>query len=82
MGSSMKRDIPADARQLGFFRRAQVEEFTGRSRSAIYRDMMKGRFPRPVRLGAQSVGWRVADILEWAEDPMGWAAKHTERQVQ
>lgn len=48
-------------------RRRQVETLTGLSRSSIYREIEHGRFPRPVRLTAQSVGWREADIVAWLE---------------
>lgn len=48
-------------------RRRQVEDLTGLSRSSIYREIEYGRFPRPVRLTAQSVGWRETDIDQWLE---------------
>ena len=34
----------------------QVEDATGESRSTIYKRISEGAFPRPVKLGAKSVG--------------------------
>ena len=47
-------------------RREEVEERFGVSRSWIYSEMRAGRFPEPVRIGARSVRWRVADLDEWS----------------
>ncbi len=46
-------------------RRHEVERETGRSRSAIYRDMAEGSFPRPLRIGKRAVGWRASAIEAW-----------------
>lgn len=43
-------------------RRAEIESETGLSRSTIHQRIKAGTFPKPVHLGARSVGWRVADI--------------------
>ena len=48
-------------------RRREVEEITGVSRSAIYRLMHNGEFPRPVRVGTAAVRWRASDIAAWLE---------------
>ena len=48
-------------------RRRQVEEITGMSRSAIYKRMQEGEFPRPVRIGPTAVRWRTGDIAAWVE---------------
>lgn len=62
-------------------RRRQVEEITGMSRSSIYKMMLEGDFPRPVRVGPMAVRWRASDIAAWMEsrpvargefDPPGW----------
>ncbi len=44
-----------------------VCEVTGLSRSTVYRLVSDGGFPKPVRLGPQSVGWRVSEVDEWLE---------------
>lgn len=38
---------------------------TGRARSTLYADIQQGTFPRPVRLGARSVGWYASEIDDW-----------------
>ena len=48
-------------------RRPEVEVVTGLSRASIYAKMQKGEFPAPVRLGSNSVAWRVADIEDWID---------------
>jgi len=35
----------------------QVIELTGRSKSRIYADIAKGKFPAPVKIGAKAVAW-------------------------
>jgi prophage regulatory protein len=46
----------------------QLIDRTKVSRAAIYAMMARGEFPRPVRLGRRSVGWRVEDIDAWIAD--------------
>jgi prophage regulatory protein len=46
-------------------RRDAVERATGLPRSTIYELMTKGLFPRPIRLGARSVGWLENEIQSW-----------------
>lgn len=44
-----------------------VIALTGLSRSTIYAYMKANNFPKSVALGARSVGWLEADIVEWIE---------------
>lgn len=46
-------------------RRPEVERRTGKSRSSIYDDIKKGKFPAPVRVGQRAVAWRESDIIRW-----------------
>ena len=46
-------------------RRPIVETDTGLSRSGIYALMAKNEFPKPVRLGPQSVAWRQSEVQAW-----------------
>ncbi|WP_250483047.1 AlpA family transcriptional regulator [Caballeronia sp. GaOx3] len=55
-------------------RRAEVESATGLSRSTIYQRIKAGTFPKPVHLGARSVGWRVADIDAFLSSPADYTA--------
>ena len=45
----------------------EVMTRTGLSRSTIYLRISQGIFPKPVSLGARSVGWVEAEIQEWLE---------------
>ena len=45
----------------------EVARLTGLSKGTIHRRYREGTFPRPLRLGAQSIGWRCEEILEWLE---------------
>lgn len=56
-------------------RRKQVEQTIGLSRSTIYYMMSNGEFPRPIKLGARSVGWNKADVEKWLGDRMGQSAQ-------
>ena len=48
-------------------RREDVERVTGLPRSTIYDMMSKGTFPKPIRLGARSVGWIESEIAQWLQ---------------
>lgn len=46
----------------------EVQAVTGLSRSTIYAEIAKGKFPKQVKLtGVRSVGWRASAIAEWIE---------------
>lgn len=47
------------------YRRTEVEQITGLSRSTIYDLMSKDAFPRPVRVTARAVRWPESKITEW-----------------
>ena len=51
--------------KISILRRRQVETKTGLSRSTIYLFMDEGKFPRPIHLGARSVGWVASEVEEW-----------------
>jgi prophage regulatory protein len=48
-------------------RRPEVETRCGLARSTIYDWIKAGAFPKPVRLGQRSVGWRESEIRAWIE---------------
>jgi len=50
-----------------YLRRREVEDLTGLSRSAIYRRIDAGTFPRPVKLSPQCVRWRETDVTAWQQ---------------
>lgn len=41
---------------------ATLTKLACRSRASIYRDVAAGRLAKPVRVGLQSVRWRVVDV--------------------
>lgn len=45
----------------------EVKEITGKSRSAIYADMVIGTFPQSILIGARSVAWAASDIAAWVK---------------
>lgn len=46
----------------------EVKEMTGLSRSTIYAEIAKGRFPKQIQLtGARSVGWHESAVAQWVE---------------
>ena len=49
------------------YRRADVENITGLSRSTIYAMIADSTFPKPIKLGKRAVGWREADIAAWLD---------------
>ncbi len=48
-------------------RMAEVMRLTGLSKSTIHRRYRAGTFPRPLRLGPQSIGWLREELVEWLE---------------
>ena len=41
-----------------------IQEWVGKSRVQIYRDVKAGNFPAPIELGPNSVGWFEDEIVE------------------
>lgn len=48
-----------------YLRRNEVERITSLSRATIYRRMEQGSFPRPYKVGANTVRWRESDLRAW-----------------
>jgi len=53
---------------ISILRRKTVESRTGLSRSSLYKFIQEGKFPKPVSLGARSVGWNSLHIDQWLEE--------------
>ena len=47
-----------------------VLDRTGLSRSTLYRKIGEGTFPRQLKLGQHSAGWRESAVNEWVRNPM------------
>lgn len=45
--------------------RPLVETWSGFGTSGLYGSMAKGTFPRPIKLGQNSVAWLRADLARW-----------------
>jgi prophage regulatory protein len=50
-----------------FLRLRQVRALVGFGRTQIYRRINEDTFPRPVRLGPQSVAWVESEVREWMQ---------------
>ncbi|PSU04733.1 hypothetical protein C9I92_23240 [Photobacterium ganghwense] len=49
-------------------REAERLQITSISRSQAYQLEKQGRFPKRLRLGSRSVGWRLSEIMSWVND--------------
>lgn len=50
-----------------------VQKLTSLSRATIYRYLVEGRFPRPIRLSPRGrVAWRLSDVEAWIDQPLCW----------
>lgn len=63
-----KRTRPQPDQNATVWRLPAVATFTSRSRSSILRDIPEGRFPRPIKLGENSVGWLRVEVEKWLAD--------------
>jgi prophage regulatory protein len=43
----------------------EVTEVTGLSRTTIWRGVIAGTFPKPVRLTPSTIGWCQTDVSNW-----------------
>jgi len=46
----------------------EVKQKSGKSRSAIYKGMQDGTFPKSISLGSKSVAWLESEIDAWISD--------------
>ena len=53
---------------MRFLKLKEVMEKTALSRSAIYRKMNDGEFPKSISLGDRAVAWVHSEVEEWADD--------------
>ena len=56
-----------DAVRHRVIRLSEVVKITSLSRSTIYLYMSRGDFPRPLRIGRRTVGWRYSHVHDWIE---------------
>jgi prophage regulatory protein len=55
-----------------FMREKEVLSVTSFSRTTLWREIKRGRFPGSVVISAGRVGWRESAIAEWQNDPEKW----------
>ena len=48
-------------------RKPEVLAAIGMSNTWLYYQIKKGKFPRPIKLGENAVGWKSSDIFHWLE---------------
>ncbi|WP_147073733.1 helix-turn-helix transcriptional regulator [Sulfuriferula plumbiphila] len=51
--------------QTGFLRQPQVLTFVPISKSTLWRRVVAGTFPAPVKLSPRVTVWRVEDVRRW-----------------
>ena len=54
-------------------RKPELLEILGVSSASLHRWIADGRFPRAIKLGPNSVGWRVSEVQDWlaTREPAG-----------
>lgn len=52
---------------LTILRMPAVLAKTGLSRSTVYAEMARDRFPKGIKLGERAVGWAESEIAAWLE---------------
>jgi prophage regulatory protein len=53
---------------ISILRLPEVKTRVGLSRSAIYLAVSRSEFPRPIQLGARTVGWLESEIENWIRE--------------
>jgi prophage regulatory protein len=53
--------------QSRFLRLPAVTDLTGIKRSAIYKRIAEGTFPRPIKLSERCSVWPEQEVLDWQE---------------
>jgi prophage regulatory protein len=67
-----------------YLRLRDVIQYTGLSKSSIYKKVKENTFPAPVKLSAppaRASGWKSSQLLRWAESPSDWKpdASHSDQ---
>ena len=67
--------MPQNQKLTQFIRLPEVLKLTQMGRTTMWRLVRDGRFPKPTRIGPNSVAWRESDYEAWANDPERWLKK-------
>ena len=68
--------------QNEFLRWPRVRQFTGLSRSTVWRLEKNGQFPARRKLSANSVGWSLIELQAWMQSRNAAATQKTNEVVQ
>lgn len=55
-----------------FMREKEVLGVTSFSRTTLWREIKRGKFPKSVVISAGRVGWRESAIEAWQNNPENW----------
>lgn len=67
-GVSSNRSTFDDLPDTGYLRQAQlIPHVVPISSATLWRGVVSGKFPKPVKLSERVTAWRVADIRGWLE---------------
>jgi predicted DNA-binding transcriptional regulator AlpA len=59
-----------------FIKKRPLADQLGLSVSTLDRMVKAKRFPAPVPISLNRIGFRVSEIQDWQANPKAWAAKH------
>jgi prophage regulatory protein len=59
------QDHKAPGSQLRILRREDVCRIVGIDKSTLFRLRKAGHFPRPIRLGGNSIAWVESEVVDW-----------------
>jgi len=66
--SNSTTNTQAPSRDRRLLRLPEVRQKVGLSRSAIYKLISEGQFPRQVAIGPRTVAWVQEDLERWIEE--------------
>lgn len=68
---STSSDRPVSLPETGFLRQTQVLSFVPISKSTLWRRVVAGTFPAPVKLSVNVTAWRAEDLRRWIAEQGG-----------
>jgi prophage regulatory protein len=77
--TSKNEEASTEKTGLRILRLPQVRDRVSFSTSGIYALISANKFPKPIKLSAQSVGWIESEIDEWLRERVA-ASRGVERQ--
>lgn len=58
--------------EVKFLRLKALTKRIQASGNTIWRWTRQGKFPKPIKLGPKTTGWRLDQVETWERDPMNW----------